>query len=75
MLMRMMYYIAILFRFFFDKGLRYYVNLNYDLNKKVSLWFRWAQTIYRDKNTTGSGLDEISGNRKSELKVQVMLRL
>jgi hypothetical protein len=55
---------------FFDKGFRYYFTLNYDISKKMSLWLRWAQTIYRDQNTIGSGLDEISGNHKSEIKVQ-----
>jgi hypothetical protein len=55
---------------FFDKGYRYYLTLNYDISKKVSIWIRLAQTIYRDKNTIGSGLDEISGNRKTEVKLQ-----
>jgi len=56
---------------FYDKGMRYYLNMNYDLNKKCSLWLRWAQTIYNNKETIGSGLDEISGNRKSDLKLQI----
>jgi hypothetical protein len=56
---------------FFDKGYRYYLNLNYDLGKKTSIWLRWAQTIYIDKNTIGSGLDEIARNRKTEIKLQV----
>lgn len=55
---------------FYDKGFRYYITFNYDLSKKISLWLRWAQTIYRDKTTVGSGLDEINGNKKSELKLQ-----
>ena len=58
---------------FYDKGYRYYITLNYDLSKKISLWLRWAQTIYQDKNTIGSGLDEINGNRRSELKGQVRI--
>ena len=55
---------------FYDKGFRYYLTLNYDLNKRISLWLRWAQTIYRDKAIIGSGLDEIKGNKKSEIKLQ-----
>ena len=58
---------------FYDKGYRYYITLNYDLAKKISLWLRWAQTIYKDKNSIGSGLDEISGNRRSELKCQLRI--
>ena len=55
---------------FYDKGFRYYVSCNYDLGKKISIWLRWAQTIYGDKTTVGSGLDEINGNKKSDLKLQ-----
>jgi hypothetical protein len=55
---------------FADKGWRYYLNLNYDLTKSISLWLRWAQTIYAGKTTVGSGLDEITGNRRSEIKLQ-----
>ncbi len=56
---------------FYDKGLRYYFTINYDASKKLSFWLRWAQTIYRDKQSIGSGQDEISGNRRSEIKLQV----
>ena len=56
---------------FFDKGYRYYFTINYDVSKKLSLWLRWAQTIYRDKESVGSGQDEIAGNRKTEIKLQV----
>lgn len=55
----------------FDKGYRYYLNFNYDLAKNLGLWLRWAQTIYRDKTTIGSGLDEIKGNKKTEIKLQL----
>ncbi|MGG9971404.1 ComEA family DNA-binding protein [Ferruginibacter sp. SUN002] len=56
---------------FYNKGFRYYVNLNYDFSKKLSAWFRIAQTIYDGQTTVGSGLDEISGNRKTEVKLQL----
>lgn len=56
---------------FFDKGYRYYLTLNYDFTKKLSIWFRWAQTVYPDKRQIGSGLDEIEGNKKSEIKLQI----
>jgi hypothetical protein len=57
---------------FMDKGFRYYLNANYDVSKKLTVWARWAQTIYADKITVGSSLDEIQGNRKSELKLQAL---
>ena len=59
---------------FYGKGYRYYLNLNYDVNKKLSFWLKFAQTIYNDRTSIGSGLDEIKGNSKSELKLQMMYR-
>ncbi len=56
---------------FYDKGYRYYLNANYDFSKKLSLWLRWAQTIYKNKTTVGTGLDEIQGNKKTEVKLQL----
>ncbi len=57
---------------FYNKGYRYYINFNYEINKKFSTWVRWAQTIYSGKNLIGSGLDEIKGNKKTEIEVQAM---
>lgn len=54
---------------FYDKGTRYYININYKLNKQFSLWFKWAQTVYSNKTSIGSGLDEIQGNQKSEIRL------
>jgi hypothetical protein len=68
-----LYYFAI--PVFFDKGYRYYFNLNYDLGKRVSFWLKWSQSIFLNKTAIGSGLDEIKGNKKSELRIQAMFRL
>lgn len=56
---------------FYDKGYRYYTNINYDISKKLTLWLRWAQTIYINRNPIGSGLDEINGNKRSDFRVQL----
>ena len=56
---------------FFDKGYRYYLLINYDLGKKLSFWLRLAQTIFPEKKLIGSGLDEISGKQKTEVKAQI----
>jgi outer membrane receptor protein involved in Fe transport len=55
---------------FSDKGFRYYVNASYAPSKNLTLWFRLAQTYYPQKATIGSGLEEIKGNRKTEIKCQ-----
>ncbi|MFN2439788.1 MAG: hypothetical protein ABR503_11365, partial [Chitinophagaceae bacterium] len=56
---------------FQDKGFRYYLNMNYDVSKKLTFWLRFAQTIYRDEEKIGSGLNEIQGNKRSEIKIQL----
>lgn len=56
---------------FFDKGFRYYLNLEYSLTKKLKGWFRVAQTVYANKNVVGSGLDAIPGNSHTEIKIQL----
>jgi hypothetical protein len=60
---------------FSDKGYRYYLNINYDLNSKLSFWLKWSQTIYADTKSIGSGLDEISGSRKSEARLMARIVL
>ena len=60
---------------FYDKGYRYYINLTYDAKRNISVWLRWAQTIYKNNTSVGSGLDEIAGNHRSEIKMQLLLSL
>jgi hypothetical protein len=55
---------------FFDKGFRYYLNVNYPVTKKLTAWLRIAQMLYIDKKIIGSGLDEFSGNKRTDLKLQ-----
>lgn len=55
---------------FYDKGYRYYININYDVNKRFSIWIKWAQSLNTNKNLIGTGLDEIRGTSKSEIKLQ-----
>ncbi len=56
---------------FYERGYRYYVILNLDIGKSLSCWIRCSQTIYTDNKTIGSGLDEINGNKKNEMKFQI----
>jgi len=58
---------------YYGKGSRYYINMKYDLNDRISMWLKLAQTVYADdRETVSSGNEEIQGNRRSD--VRVMLR-
>jgi hypothetical protein len=56
---------------FSGKGSRFYGIISYEISKQISVWLKFARTIYEDRNTVGSGADMITGNRKTELRVQV----
>ena len=54
---------------FFKKGYRYYINFNYDVSQKFSVWIKWGQYFYDDQQSIGSGLDKIEGPKKSEIRI------
>jgi hypothetical protein len=60
---------------FSDSGCRYYLNAGYKISDKVQLWFRISQTYYFDKKETGSGLSAIAGNRQTDAKFQIQIKL
>jgi hypothetical protein len=59
---------------FYNKGEKIYINLNLNANKKITLWFKLSQTVYLGQNLIGSGLDEIKGHQKTEIKLQAMYK-
>jgi len=58
---------------FFGKGSRFYIMLNSRLNRNLSVILRFAQTWYSDRNVISSGLDEINGNKRSDIKAVLQL--
>lgn len=53
------------------KGFRTYANLKYKLAKHIDIWARYALFLYQNVETVGSGLDEINGNQKTDVKLQL----
>ncbi len=56
---------------YYGKGMRYYFVIKQNIIQNLDVWVRFAQTIYTDRNIISSGLTEIEGNKKSEIKVQL----
>jgi len=52
-------------------GFRTYLNLKYNLAKKLNIWLRYGLFVYKNVETVGTYLDEIKGNKKSEAKIQL----
>lgn len=59
---------------FYNKGLRIYINYNYNINKSFFIWVKIARTLYYGQTVIGSGLDEIPGNKKTELRLQLLYK-
>ncbi|MFT7589221.1 MAG: hypothetical protein ACI959_001438, partial [Limisphaerales bacterium] len=56
---------------FNDKGSRYYILTRWKVNAWSDIWLRFSRTGYKNKETTGTDLDEISVPHKSELKAML----
>ena len=57
---------------YYGLGSRYYMNLRYELNNQLSLWFKIAQTVYADeRESLSSGNETIPGNRKTDMRLMV----
>jgi len=56
---------------YYGRGMRYYLLTKYDIMKNLTIWLRFSQTVYTDRNIISSGLTEINDNTKSEIKVQL----
>ena len=56
-------------------GSRNYFLLQYKHNRHFTFWARYAVTHYRDRKKISSGSEEIDGNIKSALKLQLRIKL
>jgi hypothetical protein len=64
------------------KAIRNYILLQYKPSKKFNLWLRYARTNFQnaqriinaESSIIGSGLTQINGNTRSEVKMQVRYR-
>lgn len=57
---------------YYDQGTRHYLMARYVLSKHLRVWLRWSQTLYSSLESISSGLNEIQGSTRSEVKAQVM---
>ncbi len=57
-----------------DRGIRTYLNMRYTMNKHIDFWLKISDTYYPQKQTVGSGLDEIDGKHRTDLRVQMRLK-
>lgn len=59
---------------YYYKGNRFYLMGKYSFGRRMDVWVRYAITQYANKSVIGAGLDEIDGNTRSEIKVQLRVK-
>jgi hypothetical protein len=59
----------------YGQGTRAYAIAQLTFNKHFTVWLRYATTQYRHQATVGSGLEEIQGAARSEVKMQLRYRM
>lgn len=55
----------------YGKGYQYQLRTRWRIMPRLSLWARFQQVIYPDVLSTGSGWDEVAGNRSSAVQIQI----
>ncbi|MCB2220405.1 MAG: helix-hairpin-helix domain-containing protein [Bacteroidetes bacterium] len=60
---------------YYYKGSKTALMLKYTLFGKINIWARISHLWFANQNTIGTGLDEIDGDQKTEVKVQVQIKL
>ena len=59
---------------FYGKGERFALNIRYVLNEHLIFQAKYGLTHYRDREVIGSGLEQIEGNCKSDLYLQLRFK-
>jgi len=59
---------------FYGKGERLALNLRYDLNEYLIFQAKYGWTHYRDRKVISSGLEQIEGNQKNDLYLQLRIK-
>lgn len=60
---------------YYYKGIRTYLMLKYEIGRTVDIWFRWDVFSYANQDSISSGLEEIQGNEKTTVKLQLKIKL
>ncbi len=63
------------FPFYYLKGWRSYLNVRFKISNKLDFWSRYAFTVLPAEKSISSGLNQIEGNKRRELKLQLRWKL
>ena len=59
---------------FYGKGARFAFKAQYEYKKRLMLQAKWGCTRYADRDKIGTGTEEIQGNKKFDLQIQLRVK-
>ena len=59
---------------YYGEGFRYSAHVRCDMNKTFMFLVKFGQTVYRNRESIGSGNDLIAGNKKTDLQMQLRIK-
>lgn len=59
---------------YYYRGMKAYLTLRYNIHRNVSAWFRVSNLFYSNRDFIGSGLEEIPGKHRTDIKIQLRLK-
>jgi len=59
---------------YYNRGTRTYLTIQYSMNRSFDIWLRYGITYYDNIDVISSGLEEIQGNHKQEIKAQIRFK-
>lgn len=60
---------------YYNRGIRAYFLFNYKINSTFHFWIKFAHTWFENQDTIGSGLNTINDNNKTEIRVQLRIKI
>lgn len=59
---------------YYGQGVRFYCNIKWEISRNLDFWLKYAITHYSDRTVISSGLSEIQGNKRSDIRAQLRLK-
>ena len=59
---------------YYGQCFRTYLNMRYKVNRYLDLWAKLGNSYYPNDTMIGSGLNQIEGKNKTDLRIQIRLR-
>lgn len=59
---------------YYNRGTRTYLTVKYNIKRGIDIWLRYGLFYYDNIDVISSGLEEIQGNHKQEIKAQIRFK-